>query len=68
MMAPLPWLSNSGSTRASRSVSRSFPSSIRIMTEVAVATGLVSDAMSKTVSRVIGSDAGPTTRRPAARA
>ena len=68
MIAPLPWLSNSGRTRPSRSVSRSLPSSIRIMTDVAVATGLVSEAMSKTVSRVIGSGVGPTTRRPAARA
>ncbi len=36
--------------------------------EVAVATGLVSEAMSKTVSRVIGSGLGLTARRPAARA
>ena len=65
VMAPLPWLSNSGSRRPSRSVSRSLPSSIRIMTEVAVATGLVSEAMSKTVSRVMGSGSGrPPVARP----
>jgi len=35
-----------------------FPCSIRIQTLVAVATGLVHDAMSKTVSTVIGTSAG----------
>ena len=38
------------------------------MIDVAVAIGLVSEAMSKTVSRVIGSGLGSTARRPAARA
>ncbi len=38
------------------------------MIDVAVATGLVNEAISKTVSRVIGSGAGLTARRPVARA
>ena len=58
MMAPLPWLSNSARERTRRSPRRTFPSSTSIMTAVAVAMGLVSEAMSKTVSRVIGSGAG----------
>ena len=64
MIAPLPWLSNSGRSFASGSSSRSLPCSTRIMTDVAVATGLVSEARSKTVSRVIGSSAGSTPATP----
>ena len=55
---------NSGMNFATRSWSRIFPSSTSVMTLVAVATTFVSDAMSKTVSTVIGSTAGATARLP----
>jgi hypothetical protein len=45
---------------------RSFPRSRRIITEVAVATGFVSEAMSKSESRGIGSSRGQIEREPAA--
>jgi hypothetical protein len=49
-----------------RSVSRSRPSSTSIITDVVVATGLVSDATSKIVSTVIGSIDGTSARLPMA--
>ncbi len=55
---------NAGRSFATRSARRSFPSSIRIMTLVAVASGFVSEAMSKTVSAVIASTAGTIARFP----
>jgi hypothetical protein len=51
---------------ATRSTSRSLPCSISIITLVVVATTLVSDARSKTVSSVIGSRDGTCARLPIA--
>ena len=53
--APRPRLSKPGTRPATRSRSRSRPSSTSIMTLVVVATTLVRDARSNTVSVVIGS-------------
>ena len=49
---------------ATRSFSRIRPSSTSIITLVVVATTLVTDAMSKTVSSVIGSACGTSDRMP----
>ena len=64
MSFSLPLAENSGMCVAIGSESRSFPSSTSRMIAVAVATGFVSEARSKTVSVVIGSSAGRTARRP----
>ena len=60
----LPCRSKPGRYRATGARSRMRPSSTSIMTAVAVATTLVSDARSKIVSTVIGSGCGTTARRP----
>ncbi len=66
--ASRPWLPNPGTWSATRSRSRSRPSSTSIMTLVVVATTLVSDARSNTVSTVIGSGVSPASdRAPKAR-
>ena len=53
--ASRPWLPNPGTWSATRSRSRRRPSSTSIMTLVVVATTLVRDARSNTVSTVMGS-------------
>ena len=63
-MSPLPYRSNPGMYVATRSFRRILPSSTSIITVVVVATTLVSDARSKIVSSVIGSDEGSTARCP----
>ena len=55
---------NSGMCRTTGSERRSFPSSMRIITDVAVATVFVREARSNTVSTVIGSANGSTARSP----
>ena len=49
---------------ATRSFSLIFPSSTSIITLVVVATTFVTDAMSNTVSSVIGSTCGTSDRMP----
>ena len=63
-----PWVPNPGTWSATRSRSRSRPSSTSIMMLVVVATTLVRDARSNTVSAVIGSDVSAASdRAPKAR-
>ena len=59
-MFSLPFWPNSGMYSAIGFRSRTLPCSTRIITLVAVAIGLVSDAMSNSVSTVIGSSDGST--------
>ena len=63
-MSPLPWRPKSGMNVATRSFRRIFPSSTSIMTLVVVATTLVTEAMSNTVSSVIASGCGTSDRMP----
>ncbi len=62
VMFPLPYRSKPGMKAATRSSSAIFPSSMRIITLVVVATTFVSDARSKMVSSVISSGEGTTAR------
>ena len=65
-MPRLPKRSKPGTHAATGSVRRTVPSSTSCMIAVVVATTLVSEARSKTVSSDIGSDSGTTARRPKA--
>ena len=67
MISAFPLAANSGMKSATLSCSRNWPRSTRIITLVAVAIGLVSDAMSNSVSVVIGTAAGSNCRLPYAR-
>ena len=66
VMFVLLWRSKPGTCSDTRSLRRIRPSSTSFITLVVVATTLVSDARSNTVSSVIASGAGATARRPIA--
>ena len=57
--SPLPFAANSGQCFDTLSESRIFPSSSSTITEAAVATGFVTDAMSNSVSAVSDVDDAP---------
>ena len=61
---PPPPAAKSGRCRATGSASRTLPASTSVITDVAVATTLVSEARSNTVSTVIGSGLGTRARWP----